>query len=74
MLICPLEVTIHLYTAYFTIQDVDGIVKPTLDLFQKQGIIENDNLILDLHVYKHKTVKGDEHLQVTIQKLKRKAI
>lgn len=69
MLSCHLGFEVNLYTAYYTIQDIDGILKPTLDLFQKQGVIENDNLILDLHVHKYKTTKDKERVEVTITTL-----
>lgn len=50
-------------------QDIDGILKPLLDSLEKNGIIENDVLICDLHIKKHKTICSDERVEIIIQVL-----
>jgi len=47
--------------------DIDGIIKPTLDLFQKTGIIKNDRQVMFLQIEKiiiHKAY--DEKLEIEL--------
>ena len=59
------EVFIELHTAYFR-QDVDNILKPILDLLEKNRIIKNDNLVIKLDVEKFKCKKVDQKVVVEI--------
>lgn len=61
----PCEIWIVLYTARMS-QDVDNILKPILDLLQKQGIIKNDNLIYKLDIEKYKVKVGEERIDVEL--------
>jgi Holliday junction resolvase RusA-like endonuclease len=60
----PCEMWVILHTA--RIQDVDNVLKPILDLFQKQGIIKNDNLIYKLDIEKFKVKVGEEKIEVEL--------
>lgn len=59
-----LEIHIDLFTARR--QDVDNILKPILDLLQKQAVIENDSQIYFLTVQKHRCKIPDEHVEVEL--------
>lgn len=61
----PCGVRIILYTNRMT-QDVDNILKPTLDLLQKTGVVTNDNLVWDLHIKKEKVAKDEEKIVIEI--------
>lgn len=58
------SVSINLYTAYR--QDADNIVKPIMDLLQKQLVIQNDSQVYHFQVEKHKTTRADEHVDIEI--------
>ena len=60
----PVEIFIDLYTSRR--QDIDNILKPVFDLFQKQGVYENDAQIIRLSAEKHKCKVADEHVEVQI--------
>lgn len=68
-IIKPCAISIELHTAYITKQDGDNILKPTLDLLQKQGIIKNDALFYDIRVRKYKVQKGEEQIVLMIRDL-----
>lgn len=53
-----LTISIELHTARR--QDVDNILKPILDLLQKQGLIENDSQVYKLTVEKFRCKIPDE--------------
>ena len=47
--------------------DIDGIIKPVLDLFQKVGIIKNDRQVMFLQVEKIVVHKAyDEKLEIEL--------
>lgn len=58
-----LSISVELHTARR--QDVDNILKPILDLLQKQAVIENDSQIYKLTVEKFRCKIPDE--KVTIE-------
>ena len=58
------EVFIELYTAYR--QDVDNILKPILDLLQKENVIENDSQVTTLNVQKYKCKRTEQKVTVVI--------
>lgn len=60
----PCEIWIELYTC--RIQDLDNILKPLLDLLQKNGIVKNDNLFYKLDVEKIKCKKEEERVEFEI--------
>jgi Holliday junction resolvase RusA-like endonuclease len=60
----PCEIWIDLYTC--RVQDVDNILKPILDLLQKNGVVKNDNLFYKLDVEKYKVAKEDERIELEI--------
>lgn len=45
----PFRVDIELYSIQ---NDIDGVIKPLLDLLQKSGVVENDRLVVELRVKK----------------------
>ena len=49
-------------------RDIDGSIKPILDLFQRIGVYENDKNITQLTVYKFKN-KEHKKAEVTINEL-----
>jgi crossover junction endodeoxyribonuclease RusA len=59
-----LEISIYLYTARK--QDVDNILKPILDLLQKQGVIENDAQIYRLLVEKFKCKVAEQRVEIEL--------
>ena len=59
------EVYIELYTAYYR-QDVDNILKPILDLLEKETIIENDSQVTMLNVQKYKCKKTEQKVEVLV--------
>jgi Holliday junction resolvase RusA-like endonuclease len=60
----PCEIWINLFTAYR--QDVDNVLKPILDLLQKNGIVENDDQFFKLDIEKHKCKKEEQRVEVEI--------
>jgi Holliday junction resolvase RusA-like endonuclease len=60
----PCEIWINLYTC--RTQDVDNVLKPILDLLQKQGIVKNDSLFYKLDIEKHKVKKDEERIEIEI--------
>lgn len=60
----PCQVRVVLYTCRR--QDLDNILKPLLDLLQKTGVIENDNLIDNLAACKIKVAKTEEHIEIEV--------
>lgn len=58
------EIWIELYTAYR--QDCDNILKPILDLLQKNQVVENDSLFNSLHVTKEKCKKEEQRVEFEI--------
>ena len=62
----PVSATIKLYTSYK--RDIDNFLKPVLDVLQKQSIIKNDALVVELHVSKHKTSKDKERVEIELEK------
>lgn len=62
-----IEVWVTLYTAYYTKQDADGILKPTLDVLQKSGVIKNDALIYKIDVEKYSCKKEEQRVEIEIQ-------
>lgn len=60
----PIRVAIKLFTARR--QDADNILKPILDLLQKQHVIENDALVNYLSVEKLKSSVSKEHVEIEI--------
>lgn len=59
-----MKIEIELYTAYH--QDTDGIVKPIMDLFQKEGVIDDDYYINELYVKKFKCGRKEEKIKVRL--------
>lgn len=59
-----LEITIDLYTARR--QDVDNIVKPILDLLQKNNVVVNDSQIYRLTVEKYKCKVIEERVEISL--------
>lgn len=64
MILTPCEIWIELYTC--RVQDVDNILKPLLDLLQKNEVVKNDNLFYKLDIEKHKVPKGEERVELQI--------
>lgn len=60
----PCEVHIDLYTC--RIQDIDNILKPILDLLQKNEVVKNDNLFYKMIVEKFKVSKEEERIELEI--------
>lgn len=60
----PCEIWIELYTC--RTQDLDNILKPILDLLQKQGVVKNDNQFYKLDVEKYKVTKEEERIELQI--------
>lgn len=55
-------------TLYCIRQDIDGILKPVLDLLQKMRVYENDNQVDFLQIKKVKVShKKDEKIELEIQ-------
>ena len=49
-------------------RDIDGSIKPTLDLLERTGVIENDKYVQALIVEKKKT-RGKPKMEVEIQEV-----
>ena len=45
--------------------DIDNCVKPLLDCLVKKGIIEDDRKIVELHLYKKKSVKDNICIEIS---------
>lgn len=60
----PCEIWIDLFTC--RVQDVDNVLKPILDLLQKNEVVKNDNLFYKLDIEKHKVPKGEERIELQI--------
>ena len=65
-IITPCEVWVCLYTCRATTQDIDNILKPTLDLLQKMEVVKNDSLFYKLDVEKVQVKKEEERIEVEI--------
>lgn len=63
-IVTPCEIWIELYTC--RVQDVDNVLKPILDLLQKNEVVKNDNLFYKLDIEKHKVAKGEERIEFQI--------
>ena len=63
----PVSLTIHLYTCRH--QDNDSILKLLQDTLQHAGVYDDDFLIFELHVFKHKCPKKEERVEVEINLL-----
>lgn len=60
----PCEIWINVFTS--TRRDVDGSIKPVLDLLQSARVIENDNLFYALHTTREKCKKGEDRVEIEI--------
>lgn len=60
----PLEVWIVLYTSRD--RDIDGSLKPVLDVLQHAEIIKNDSQIYKMDVEKIKCKTGEDRLEIEI--------
>ena len=60
----PCEVWVNVFTS--TRRDVDGSIKPVLDVLQKAAVIENDYLFYALHATREKCKKGEDRVEVEI--------
>ena len=59
-----IEVFIELFTSRR--QDIDNILKPILDLLQKNGVIENDSQIVVLNVEKYRCKRDGEKVTILV--------
>ena len=64
------ECEVYIDFTYAIRNDVDGIIKPCLDVMQKVGLIKNDSLITYLTVSKEKCKKGEEKVEIEIREYK----
>lgn len=60
----PCSLTVHLYTCRH--QDNDSVLKILQDTLQKAGVIKDDYLIFELHVYKHKCLAKEERVGIEV--------
>ena len=65
----PIGVEIHLFTCRR--QDIDNILKPVLDLLQKQSVLKNDDQIVTLVVGKFKVKQAEEKVEVEVKEYPR---
>lgn len=58
------EIWINVYTS--TRRDVDGSIKPILDVLQKAEVIVNDYQFYSLHATREKCAKGEDRVEVEL--------
>jgi Holliday junction resolvase RusA-like endonuclease len=58
----PCEIWIQLYISHQ--RDADNVLKATLDVLQKNGVVKNDNLFYKIDIEKFKVKKGEERVEV----------
>lgn len=58
MIVSECRVNISLYTARY--RDIDNILKAVFDLLQRAQFVENDNLVGELFIKRHKVKKVKE--------------
>ena len=60
----PISLTVHLYTCRH--QDNDSILKLLQDTLQLGQVYKDDFWIFELHVFKHKSTKKEERVEVEV--------
>ena len=69
------EVEFHFYIKYFSVTDVDNMIKPILDSLVENGVLEDDKFVKTVIATKHKIKKGqEERIEIKIKKLDNKQV
>lgn len=55
---CKIE--LDFYIKYYSMTDVDNLIKPTLDALQEVGVLEDDKYVVSVLATKHKMIKEEK--------------